>query len=173
MFSRTGSGSNLLREVVPAFRSLEDSANNVQFPIEWSHSTAPPSCALEGRHEPAPQSCAKREWSPSRWLDRLHPLPFRLNTARRKVWDAIRKKLSAASAKGRREKSSLRSRELARLGFGNQLPLFALRFPPVACVQRLPEPLTVHEEMRVPSVTAFFECHASSFLCLLHFSVPV
>jgi hypothetical protein len=86
--------------------------------------------------------------------------------------DAILKELLGGFAKCQPGESLLSCGQLPLLSGAYQLPFFGLCFSPVAGFQALPKPFTVHEEMRVPRLTAFYEGHDAnpsflpiSFVC--------
>lgn len=69
-------------------------------------------------------------------VDGLHTLPLGLDAARRKVRDSTRKEPLRCTGEGQPEEVVFACGELARLGLSNQYPFLALRFAPVASVQR-------------------------------------
>jgi hypothetical protein len=149
---------NVLCEVMPSLRPLEHSPDNVQFAIDCrvglSRCIALANVRANLRsHHPANHNIAEA------LVDRFYALVFSLYAARRKARFTIRKEALSRGREGKSREVVVSRSELARLGIPNKIPLLALCLSPVTCVQRLPEPLTVDEEMGVPSVTAFFECH--------------
>src|SRR5262245_34218613 len=51
-------------------------------------------------------------------------------------------------------------RKLPIRSTSNQFLLQGLRFTPVASAKRLPESLPINKEVRMPCLTALYECHA-------------
>ncbi|WP_433966021.1 hypothetical protein [Tunturiibacter gelidiferens] len=156
-----GQRVNLLCEVVPALGPLENTADNVQFTVDRR---IRPSCCLafadvadnlRGSHAPHGNHSETL-------VDWLHTLPLRLNAARRKVRDAIREEPLRRLGEGKPGEVVFGGSELASFRLSDQHTFLALRFAPVASVERESEPLAVHKEMRVPGATALFECHAFS-----------
>ncbi|HKD84443.1 MAG TPA: hypothetical protein VKB58_06820 [Terriglobales bacterium] len=151
-----GKWPNLVSEQVPAFRFFQYPANNVQlavyrrvcdsgcFPLadEGQNLVGRDAADLHVTEQPIHNLC---------------PISLRANAQRRKAGDPILQELLGSLAECQPRKAVSGRRELACLCSRNQFFFFRLSLPPVAGIERLPEPLTVNEEMRVPRLTAFYE----------------
>lgn len=157
-----GQRVNLVCEVVPALRPLENAANDVQLTID--RCIRPSGCVALADVSGNLHRCdAIYRNVPQALVDRLHAFALGLYATWRKMGNTVRQEALGSRREGEAGEVVSSGSEFACLRVPNEVSFFALSFAPVACVQRLPEPLPINKEMRVPSATALCECRSSSF----------
>ena len=154
-------GANVIRNQAPAFSPLQHPPEHAYLHVDdrranpGSASPLPETCHIF--HADAPQPLAAKVF-----LQLHQQLPLFLLAGRGKLRLTAQQILSRRVLKEQPREVLARCAQLPLLRGGDERLLFRLSLAPVTRFERLPEPLTVDKEMRVPRPTAFFECHFCS-----------